>query len=194
MAKRALSNWSLYSLSGIFILAIGVFGTYAYIHHTNYQDLVASGTAALKNSEPPARFDPYRRYTSEDDWQTIYPNTKPMLLAGVPVQASIAKTWPERIAGLSNTPYLPEDVVKLFVFDSPGLHSFWMKDMNYAIDIIWLNEQGRVVHIAPGVAPDTFPELFVPNELAVYVIETVAGFVETNSLRVGQFVDLPNLN
>lgn len=126
-----------------------------------------------------------------EEWRSIYPNTVPMRIGDVPVQASIADTMPERIKGLSGTPFLPERVVKLFAFGSAGSHSIWMKDMNYAIDIIWADENGTIVHIAEEVAPETFPESFASPVPAWYVIETKAGFVASNTIAVGDEIKIP---
>lgn len=131
--------------------------------------------------------------TEETPWEVIYPNTKTMTIGEVEVKASVAKTWPERIKGLSDTPYLPDDVVKLFNFDSAGFHSIWMKDMNYSIDIIWVDSELRIVHIVEKASPESYPAMFVTEVPAVYVIETVAGFVAENGIVVGDSVVLPIL-
>lgn len=127
----------------------------------------------------------------DSPWQAIYPNTVPMQIGSTTVRASVASTWPERIKGLSDTPYLPENVVKLFDFDSLGLHSIWMKDMNYSIDIIWLDENGVVVYIVNGASPESYPAMFVPDTKAKYVVETVEGFVAKNNIVLGTTTVLP---
>ncbi|MEZ4195343.1 MAG: DUF192 domain-containing protein [Candidatus Paceibacterota bacterium] len=148
----------------------------------------------IKNQAPTSTVPTKKNvFTTEDKWEDIYPNTKTISIVGIEVQASVAKTWPERILGLSNTPYLPEDVVKLFVFDSPGLHSIWMKDMLYAIDIIWATEAGEIVFIKENATPESFPENFLPSSPATYVIETKAGFVMKNNIKVGDTVSIPDL-
>ena len=117
--------------------------------------------------------------------------TVPMKIDGVEVEASIAKTLPERIQGLSGTKALPKNVVKIFMFNSSGQHSIWMKDMNYAIDILWVDEAGKIVHIEEKVSPDTYPESFTSEDPAFYVIETNAGFIEDHGVLVGEMVVLP---
>lgn len=104
------------------------------------------------------------------------------------MQASIADTLPTRIKGLSGTPFLPDNVVKLFAFGVPGNHSIWMKDMNYPIDIIWVAKEGNVVHIEEDVSPDTYPESFSSPKQAWYVVEAKAGFVASSSLKIGDKV------
>jgi uncharacterized membrane protein (UPF0127 family) len=137
---------------------IGVFGFLIYI----------IGYVVYETNKPPAQTPSNtvqkEEVTIGDTWQSIYKDTIRMTLGNMAVDVSVADTWPERIEGLSNTPYLPEHVVKLFVFDSPGLHSFWMKEMNYSIDIIWLSKEGEVVHIVEGAAPESYPAMFAPNQ------------------------------
>lgn len=131
---------------------------------------------------------------SEDDienWRSIYPNTIPLTIGSVVVQASVADTLAKRIKGLSNTPFLPKEVVKLFAFGVPGQHSIWMKDMNYSLDILWVAEEGEIVHIEENVSPDSYPTSFASPIPAWFVVEANAGFVEQNQITLGDEVVLP---
>lgn len=128
---------------------------------------------------------------TEDEWRTYYPVLVPVLIGATTVQASIADSLPERIKGLSGTPYLPEGIVKLFAFGAESDHSIWMKDMNYAIDIIWVAKAGQIVHIEKEVAPETYPESFGSPKPAWYVIEAPAGFVDKNAIAIGDEVVVP---
>ena len=74
--------------------------------------------------------------------------------------------------------------------------AFWMKDMKFAIDIIWIDD-GRVVHIdehvqppTPGTADFEIPK-YRPPVPVDHVLEVPAGFSNQNSIAVG---DLVNLN
>lgn len=102
--------------------------------------------------------------------------------------ASVADTEASREQGLSGTITLPPTVVKLFVFDHNDRWSFWMKDMHYPIDIIWLNENHQVVYLVPNVTPDSYPETFIPPLPARYVIETAAGLSATHHIIPGTLV------
>ena len=120
----------------------------------------------------------------------------PMQIGAVSVRASVAATSAERRQGLSGTPFLPPDVVKLFVFPESGHHGFWMKHMQYPIDIIWLDERSRIVHIETFVQPDSYVDdtnatIFRPDRPAQYVIETVAGFVDEHDITIATPVNLP---
>lgn len=120
-----------------------------------------------------------------------FTETVPMYIAQVPVMASVADTASERQQGLSGTPYLPDGVVKLFVFESETPHGFWMKDMLYDIDIAWVRNDGTIVHIEPNVPANSYPTIFRPDAPALYVIETQAGFLAEQGIIVGDTVTLP---
>ncbi len=73
----------------------------------------------------------------------------------------------------------------LFVFDEPGKHGIWMKDMRFPLDIIWIDNNLRIVDIKKNISPDTFPEVFEPKSDATFVVEVNAGFAERNDLMIG---------
>lgn len=130
-------------------------------------------------------------YDEQDVRAKYFSPLVPMAIGGIAVEASVASTAEERATGLSGTPFLPSGVVKLFVFPEPDRWGIWMPDMRYPIDIIWLDEAARVVHIETQIHPDTYPETFFPYEPALYVIETNAGFVDQNDITLNSLADLP---
>jgi uncharacterized protein len=77
----------------------------------------------------------------------------------------------------------------LFVFDTDDYHGIWMKDMNYSIDIIWLDSGKTVVYMAEDVSPDTYPEVFRPDVPARYVVELSAGAAHRHGITEGQVAD-----
>lgn len=124
----------------------------------------------------------------KSDWRLYYPTTVALSIGSTTVRASVADSLPERIKGLSDTPYLPEGLVKLFAFGAEGEHSIWMKDMNYPIDILWVAKNGEVVYFEENVSPDSYPESFSSPSPAWYVIEANAGFVASSSITLGDTV------
>lgn len=145
--------------------------------HKQTLDAVARGEFEIREEEP--------EEITEENWQALYPNTVEARIGDTAVEASVADSVSERIKGLSGTPFLPDNVVKLFVFGAAGNHSIWMKDMNYAIDILWLDDEGLVVHIEENIAPETYPESFASPTLAWYVVEANAGFVAEHEISIG---------
>ena len=73
----------------------------------------------------------------------------------------------------------------LFIFEKPGKYYFWMKDMNFPIDMIWIGEDMRVIYIKKNAQPESFPKTYGPDIDSKYVLEVVAGFSEKNNLKEG---------
>lgn len=105
------------------------------------------------------------------------------------VKVELASTVESQEKGLSGREKLGENTGMLFVFKDSGIYSFWMKDMKFAIDIIWINEDRNIVFIKKNVLPSTFPETFSPEKKSLYVLELVSGFSEKNNLKEGNFVE-----
>lgn len=114
----------------------------------------------------------------------------PITIGTVGVEASVADDPNERRRGLSGTLGLPDGVVKLFIFATAGPQGIWMKDMQYPIDIMWLDAAGMVIHIEQEVRPESYPKSFASPVPALYVIEAEAGFVERYSITLGTATDL----
>ncbi len=90
---------------------------------------------------------------------------------GHTIAVKLAETDATREQGLSGTPSLAPDTGMFFIFEKPGNWGFWMKDMVYHIDIVWLDSNFRIVHIAENLTPATYPTVFYPNTNAMYVLE-----------------------
>lgn len=107
------------------------------------------------------------------------------------IQLSLADSEDERRQGLSGRTALGADSGMLFVFEDNGRHCMWMKDMRFALDILWLNEQGVVISQERNITPDTYPKSYCNNMFdARYVLEVPAG--STKDL-VGNRISLPAL-
>ena len=106
----------------------------------------------------------------------------------VPLQVQIADTEPRRIRGLMFQDQLPYDQGMIFVFERSGLHSIWMLNMQFSLDMIWFDQDGKVVHIEKDVPPcKTALEIascqsVIPEDEAVYVLEVTSGFIDQNNI------------
>jgi len=105
------------------------------------------------------------------------------------VTVLIADTVVKRTLGLSGRKSLSEDSAMLFDFGFSDFHGIWMKDMNFPIDIFWLNENFIVVDLKTGVDPETYPEVFKPSRKASYVLETNADFAKSRQIEIGSQLD-----
>lgn len=104
-------------------------------------------------------------------------------------QVEEVKSEGDRRTGLSGLERLPKDGAMLFVFDAPGRHCIWMKDMRFALDIVWLDSDKRVIHIKENAAPASYPERFCPDRPAQYVLELNAGTITDYDVTTGQQLD-----
>jgi len=118
-------------------------------------------------------------------WPQIQPSTTLRLGDGV-FKTRVARTPDEREQGLSNTAKLRDDQALLFVFGTDEKWSIWMRDMNYPIDIVWLDKDKKVVHIVKNAPPESYPdESFVSKENARYVVELLAGTADKKAIKIG---------
>lgn len=111
-------------------------------------------------------------------------------LAGQDIRVTVVSTPEARAKGLGGRSGLAADEGMLFVFETDAKYRFWMKDMLFSIDMLWLSETGEVVDMRESVSPATYPEVFTPNAPARYVLELPAGFAEAYSVKVGDIVRL----
>lgn len=105
------------------------------------------------------------------------------------LDVKLAKTGEEQARGLSGLDSLGRNEGMLFVFESSQKQSFWMKDMNFPIDIIWIDENKIVVYIKENAKPESYPETFISVEDSKYVLEVFAGFSKENNLKQGDRVE-----
>lgn len=106
------------------------------------------------------------------------------------IYVTVVDTPRSREKGLSGKDGLKEKEGMLFVFDKPGRYGFWMKDMLFPIDIIWINDDGLVVHLERDVRPDSYPKAFINVLEASYVLEIAANQSEKLGLYMGAQVEI----
>lgn len=109
----------------------------------------------------------------------------------IPLRVSVADTDGARRQGLSGVKELSADEGMLFIFEKTGDYIFWMKDMNFPIDIMWIDEDLRIVHIEENKKPEYYPERYGSPTSARLVLETNAFFAKTFNLQVGDRVYIP---
>jgi hypothetical protein len=118
---------------------------------------------------------------------------------GFSVTAELAVTDEERQQGLMFREKINDDQGMLFIFEDEAIYSFWMKNMRFPIDILWLDAQKRIVHLESRVPPcqsDPCPS-YVPDAAATYVLELKSGSAEKHGLKLYdriEFVLPKNIN
>jgi len=114
----------------------------------------------------------------------VVPLTLP---SGKVLQVEVMVDDQDRAMGLMFRPSLPLDHGMLFVFENEDFHGFWMKNCRFPIDMVWLDRDRRVVHVAEAVPPckaDPCPT-YSPLRKASYVVEMNAGQARREKAAVG---------
>jgi uncharacterized membrane protein (UPF0127 family) len=114
---------------------------------------------------------------------------------GTMLSVEVADTPASRELGLSGRKSISDDDGLLFVFDRPGRYGFWMKDMKFPIDMVWINKDGVVVYAEREIGPDTYfnynpPKTFINGPEALYVLEVASGQSEKLGLYLGSKVKI----
>lgn len=108
-----------------------------------------------------------------------------LLIGRARVQVELATTTAARELGLGDREGLAPGMGMLFVFSDTGSHPFWMKDMLFSIDMVWLDAAGRVVYVRELVSPVTYPATFDAPSPSRYVLELPAGYARAYAIERG---------
>lgn len=105
------------------------------------------------------------------------------------IQIEIVDTAEKRSQGLMFRDKLGEKEGMFFIFPERGRHNFWMKNMKFSLDIIWINQDKVIVDIRKNVPPcaNDCPS-YTPQVNAKYILEVNAGFADKNKIGVGDAV------
>ena len=116
------------------------------------------------------------------------PGVVPLTLpSGKVLQVEVMVKDEDRAMGLMFRPSLPLDRGMLFVFESTEFHGFWMKNCKFPIDMVWLDDDRKIVHVSETVPPckgDPCPT-YSPLRKARYVVELNAGQARREKAAVG---------
>ena len=99
----------------------------------------------------------------------------------------VANTEQARNRGLGGRERLCKHCGMLFVFDKSDTYTFWMKDMKFDIDIVWISDD-VVADISPNISHLTPQKLIKPSVRVDKVLELPAGSVELFKIKKGQKV------
>lgn len=115
-----------------------------------------------------------------------YTNNSVAYLKNPAITLDVARTEAARTKGLGGRVQMADNRGMLFIFDTEDTQCFWMKDMHFPLDIIWLDKNKKIQYIQEAAMPNSYPRQFCPSVPAMYVIEVNAGTVKENGLKVGK--------
>jgi hypothetical protein len=130
-----------------------------------------------------------------------YNYNRQLQIGGQILIVEIATTFAEMEQGLSGRNSMRNNEGMLFDFDKETTPAFWMKDMKFSIDLIWINKN-KIVGITADVPYQiqdeslkikgaTLPQ-YTPPSAVDNVLEVNAGWAKKNNIRIGDEVKLIN--
>jgi uncharacterized membrane protein (UPF0127 family) len=101
------------------------------------------------------------------------------------IAVDISDTPALREQGLSDRSSLVGNTGMLFIFDTPNMYGFWMKDMNFAIDILWIDNTKHIISCEKSLTPESYPTVYRPKKPILYALELPSGFCDTHKFDTG---------
>ena len=120
-------------------------------------------------------------------------DTTKILLNKSEYQIEIARTNNQKELGLSNRDSLCPNCGMLFIFEKDKMLPFWMKDTHIPLDMIWINSNYQITDIITATETNSL-KILQNTQLAKYVLELNANNAKKNDLKIGDTINLPNLD
>lgn len=139
------------------------------------------------------------RSTAQADSPTASPQTLSVTettLAGHKLNISLARTYEEKAKGLMYVENMPDNSGMLFVYETPQIMSFWMKNTKIPLDLVFFTENleinGWIKDMQPGFGlPENNLPRYVSEQPAQYALELNAGSIERLKLKFGDRLEIP---
>ena len=112
--------------------------------------------------------------------------------SGAVYRVELALTPEDQAQGLMYRENLPPLSGMLFVFDAPAPHHFWMKNTMIPLDMIWIDESGKVIYVSADTPPckaDPCPT-YGPDSPAKQVLEIAGGKAKEEKVGVGSVLKI----
>ncbi|MGD9850481.1 MAG: DUF192 domain-containing protein [Nitrospirales bacterium] len=129
-------------------------------------------------------------------WSQSPPNERAKIFTptGVSLSVEIAETVDKRSQGLMYRKSLEADQGMLFIFPEMGYWTFWMKNTLIPLDILWMDESGKILHVESHVPictkkDDSCPRYYSTRE-SIFVLEIQAGRAKELGLTPGTRMSL----
>ena len=130
---------------------------------------------------------------------TAPPDIPLLRVGGAEFPVELAITPEQRSQGLSGRDSLPSGTGMLFIYETDGTHTFWMKDMNFPLDFVWISGECMVAEVTvnapppePGQSQGFLPTYNAPGPVR-YILEINAGEAGTAGINTGDPVEFAGL-
>lgn len=110
----------------------------------------------------------------------------PLYIKNKEIWVEVAKTPEERATGLMGRTALRKDEGMLFIFETEGYHSFWMKNTPIPLAIAFMDKEYKIVKISE-MKPLTLNS-HTPPQPILYALEMEKGWFSSNGIKAGDVV------
>ena len=189
-------------LTGLFLVSLAMAGCAGSTSVDSSAATIAPLTQALSTQVPNTPTVASARPTQVPDHPTADAAAKPagspvpvVLFGDVSFDVELAETSQQVTRGLSGRDSLPPGTGMLFVHKEEKRYTFWMKDMRFPLDMIWIDARCTVADISaqvpapdPGQSDRSLP-LISPNTPVLHVLEINAGVAAGEGVSIGDAVE-----
>lgn len=123
-----------------------------------------------------------------------HPLTTQVIINNHTFNVDLAVTNQEKQLGLGKRDSLASNSGMLFVYDRPDRYTFWMKDMNFPLDFVWINGV-TVVDLTSDVKPVSPGQplsIYSPKTPVDKVLEVNTGTIKRDGISVGNIIIIKN--
>jgi uncharacterized membrane protein (UPF0127 family) len=146
--------------------------------------LILIGASLIIGKGPSVLFD--------TDGESLATDT--LTLGASEIKIVVSRDEVSRSKGLGGVETLAPDTGMLFIFENTDIWGIWMKDMKISIDVLWLDDMGRIVSVEENMSPETYPKIFFPTNRSRYVLEVPTGTFKTSGALRGSVIDLSRIS
>ncbi len=119
--------------------------------------------------------------------QTKYMDVK---IKNFTVKAEVTDTIFKQMKGLMFREQLKEKEGMIFIFDRDDYHSFWMMNVTFPLDMVWIDAEKKIVHMEKNLRPCLVNcKTYTPSKQARYVLEVIGGFADKHKIKIGDGLD-----
>lgn len=102
---------------------------------------------------------------------------------------AIADDENERMTGLMDLDFLPENQAMIFIFDQDAIMSMWMKNTRIPLDMLFIDKNDRIVNIKRNTKPYSL-DIISSEKSVAKVLEINGGLSEKIGIKIGQKINL----
>lgn len=150
--------------------------------------LLVLQTSCKENSKKVIKTEPI--IFKKEGELTIFEVDKDSVKAKLDIE--IADSDYETQTGLMYRSSMEENQGMLFIFPTTAMHSFYMKNTEFSLDILFIDENLKIVTIQANAKP--YDETGISSQVPIkYVLEIDAGLTNKLGLKVGDRIEFERL-